>query len=122
MRHGTGLALAVCLTVLAATAARAASASAEPLVSTDLFEKARASGSVRVIVQIRIAEGVGRVATDSTKHALLAELTGTRYRVVRELPALNAIAIEASPETLRMLGASPRVERVVEDRLLRPQP
>jgi hypothetical protein len=118
LRLATRLSVLIAMSALAAVAAAGPSAIAVP---ADLFEQARTRGSVRVIVQVKPAEGTDQqAAADSVKRALLAELAGTRHRVVRELHGLNAIAIEASPEALQVLAVSPRVDCVTEDRLRRP--
>jgi hypothetical protein len=93
---------------------------ARSTVSPELLHKAATTGSVRLIVQLKVGEGADRTAIESAKQALLAELSGTRYRVARGLVGLPTLALEASVETLRALGASPRVERVTEDEPHRP--
>jgi hypothetical protein len=90
-------------------------------VSAALVEKATDQGSVRLIIQVKVAEGAGAAAIESAKRALLAELSGTRYRVARDLVELPALGIEASADTLRALAASARVERLTEDEPRRPQ-
>ena len=124
-RPGAGSQLAQQLAVLATTmslAACTASAGQPPAaVPSDLFDKASARGSVRVIVQLRVPEGADAAAIEAVKQALLAEIAGTQHQVSRALDPLPALALEASADTLRMLSASRHVERVTEDRLSRPK-
>jgi hypothetical protein len=112
-------ALSVLMGILILTAVAATAGPSADVVPPELLEKARARGSVRVIVEVKLTEAADE-APEQVKRALLAELAGTRHRLIRALPGLSAIAIEASPEALRALAASPRVDRVTEDRLRPP--
>jgi hypothetical protein len=90
-------------------------------VAPELLEKARQAGAVRIIVQLQVDRGASGPAIEAVKSALRGELTGTSYRVVRELEGLPLLAIDASYDTLRVLDQSARVLRVEEDQLARPQ-
>ncbi len=113
-----------CLAALASLPLVACAASASRAgvtVSSELIEKATTHGSRRLIVQVEVGEGVGAAAIESAKQALLAEISGTRDRVARDLVGLPTLGIEASADRLRALAVSPRVERVTEDELRRPR-
>ena len=91
---------------------------AEPtaVVSRELLDAALARGAVRVVVKLKVPDGADATAIATAKQVLWSELAGTTYRVLRDLPAFPAVAIEASPDTLRVLGTSGSVEHVSEDR------
>jgi hypothetical protein len=95
-------------------------AESAPVVSPELLQRAVESGSVRLIVRLKVDQGADAQTIETAKQALLSELTGTRYRVARDLVGLPTLALEASAETVRILAASPRVEHVTEDRPRRP--
>jgi hypothetical protein len=90
-------------------------------VSADLLQRARRTGEIKVIVQLRVDSGASEQAIEATKVALLAEIANTDYKVVREFRGLPLMALEASYATLTILDSSPRVLRVEEDSLARPQ-
>jgi hypothetical protein len=117
MRFREWLAVLATLVMLAA----GISEGMAPMVAPELLQRAIESGSVRLIVRLKVDEGANAGEIANAKQALLSELTGTRYRVERDLVGLPTLALEASAETLRILAASPRVERVTEDRPRRPQ-
>ena len=52
---------------------------------------------------------------------MLQELTGTGHRVLRRFTTIPFMAIEAAPDALRRLAASPHVAGLREDMVLRPQ-
>jgi hypothetical protein len=99
----------------------AAAAAADAVVPPELLARARAGATVRVIVHLRVAPDADPPRIEAVKRAVIAEIAGTRHRVVRELPGLPTFALEASEETLRLLGVSSHVLRVQEDILERPQ-
>lgn len=99
----------------------AAAAAADAVVPPELLAKARAGATVRVIAHLRVAPDADPARIEAVKRAAIAEIAGTRHRVVRELRGLPSFALEASEETLRLLGASSHVLRVQEDVLGRPQ-
>jgi hypothetical protein len=115
LRSGGAVVAASLLLVIAGVTAAAANG-----VPQDLIEKATAAGAIRVLVQLKV-DGTDAAAIETVKQAVLGEVSGTRYRVARQLPGLPALALEASADTLRALAASPRVERVTEDLPRRPQ-
>lgn len=90
-------------------------------VSEELLEKARRLGAVRVNVQVRVDAGADEPSVEATKAAVLSEIRGARYRVLRELRGLPVIGMEASYDALVRLSGSAEVLRVEEDTLGRPQ-
>lgn len=91
-----------------------ASASQASGVTPDLLGKAQTRGVVLVIVTLRVPEGASPATIAAVKKSVISEIASTRHRVVRELVGLPAIALEASDEALRALGASPNVLRIDE--------
>jgi hypothetical protein len=106
---------------IGARAQDAADPDVEPRVPTDLIDKAREQGAVRVIVQLRVPENAAQPVIEAVKQAVRTEISTTPHRVVRELQGLPLLAIEASADTLRVLRVSPHVLRVQEDTIARPQ-
>jgi hypothetical protein len=91
-----------------------AAAFAQGPVAPELLDKARTHGSLLVIVTLRAAAGVTPAAIEAVKQSLRADIASTRYRVVRELPGLPQIVLEASEDTLRILNTSATVLRIDE--------
>jgi hypothetical protein len=98
--------------VLGMTSCLAASSVAK--LSPELLDKARVQGSVLVIVTLRAPAGSPAETLEAVKQAVLAEIASTRYRVIRALPTLPQLVLEASEDTLRVLAASPNVLRIDE--------
>jgi hypothetical protein len=85
---------------------------------------------VRVIVHLRMETGWCRDAPDTepcqqaitqAREALLRELQGTRYQVMRVYATLPFMAFMVSPEALRLLQRSARVAGIEADTLSAPQ-
>ncbi len=94
-------------------------------VSPELLAKATEHGRVRVIVQLRIAPGPeeGRTrAIERAQDSVLRALAPAPHRLLRRYETLPLLAVEVSPEALRLLAASPDVAGIEEDRLAAPQP
>jgi hypothetical protein len=91
-----------------------AAASQGPGFTPEMFDKARSQGTVLVIVTLRVPAGAAPATIQAIKQSVLAEIASTRHRIVRELAGLPQIALEASDDTLRTLGASPNVLRIDE--------
>jgi hypothetical protein len=108
---------------LVITGGMAGSGAAGPAVPPALVERASAEGAVRVIVGFRLPPGVApdAQAIAAARETVLRQVAGTRHRVVRAYETIPFVALEASPETLRALAASPEVSSVQEDALARPQ-
>jgi len=114
-------ALSVAAAIVILGACTSVSGSDGTQVPADLLQRARRTGEVRVIVQLRVDSGASEQTIEATKAALLAEIANTDHKVVRGLRGLPLIALEASYATLIVLDSSPRVLRVEEDSLARPQ-
>jgi hypothetical protein len=93
------------------------------LVSDEIVAKARLHGSVRIIVQLRIAAGSDdsrEQRIDIARQGLLDELAAVAHQVVRNFTAVPMIALEASYDALQVLNRSSRVLRVDDDGLAAP--
>ena len=98
-----------------------------------LVDRAAREGTVRVIVQLRVsarpegelgspdAVASQRQAIAAAQSAVLKELAGTSYRVVRTYETIPFLALEVSLGALRALEESALVIGVEEDRLDSPQ-
>ena len=91
------------------------------VVAPELFDQARAHGTARAIVQLRVAEGATGAEIAAVKQRVLAQIATTSYAVVRELPAFPLLVLDASEPTLRALAASSDVLRVSAETIDRPQ-
>jgi hypothetical protein len=111
------------LTLLSLVLAALPSLAKSGSVSPELVERARTSGTVRVVVQvdvptrgeealdpaaIELQRGLIREAVD----AVLEECAGTSFAVTQRFESVRYVAIEASAETLAALEASTRVGTV----------
>jgi hypothetical protein len=89
----------------------------------ELLRRTQPDGSVRVIVQLKIAPGPDGTLEQrirSAQQALLAELASAPHRVLREYAYTPALALEASHQALQVLQKSAHVARVDEDAVLKP--
>jgi len=116
----TGVVVAAMLGVTLGLSGAGATAGPTSTVSRELLDTAITRGTVRVIVMLKVPGG-DPAAIGATKQALWIDLAGTDYRVLRDLPAFEAVVLEASPDTLRALGSSAHVEHVSEDSPRPPQ-
>jgi len=91
------------------------------VVWPDLIEAAASRGSVRVVVMLEVPPAADASAIGAAKQALWSALAGTRYRVVRDLPGLPTVVLEASSRALDALATSPTVAHVAADEVRRPQ-
>ncbi len=82
-----------------------------------LIEKARISGTIRVIVQLDIDEHRSQQELDKAKDELLAQLKDTPHKVSRRLEFFPTIVLEVGLEALTILGASDLVRTVREDQV-----
>ena len=126
----TRLLRGVWLGLLMATCAGSALAGVVPRAPDD---KADMKGTVRVLVQLQVAakpegelasaEAVAaqRKAIATAQSAVLRELVGTSYRVVRTYETIPFLALEVSLGALRALEETALVMGVEEDRLDSPQ-
>lgn len=89
----------------------------------DLLRKAQSGQFIRVIVRLRIPEGMDATREErikSAQQALLAELSSAPHRILRAYSVTPALALEVSREALLVLRDSPHVLRVDEDAVLKP--
>ena len=85
-----------------------------PGVTPEMFDKVLRQGTVLVIVTLRVPAGAPPATIQAIKQSVIVEIASTPHRVVREIAGLPQIALEASDDTLRILGASPNVLRIDE--------
>ena len=96
-------------------------------VSPELWRTAQTQGVVRVSVGLNVPwqpEGklspqdrvAQREAIATAQDQLLAELTGTNYRVIGRYRSIPGIGLEVGPDALAILEQSARVTDVTEDR------
>jgi hypothetical protein len=93
------------------------------LINDEIVAKARLDGSVRVIVELRIAAGSddGREQRIiAAQQALLGELADVAHRVVRSFTAAPMLALEVSYDALQVLIRSAQVLYVDGDGLAAP--
>ncbi len=101
-------------------------------VPQDLLERARAAGTLPVIVSLDV-DTIGEAELPSPAHVatqraaiagareqVLQGLTGTALRVRRRFVTIPYLALDVSPAALAALARSSRVRAVHEDRLVRP--
>ncbi|MDQ3588955.1 MAG: S8 family serine peptidase [Actinomycetota bacterium] len=98
--------------------------------SSNLFQKARREGSVRIIVRLRTDDGFvpeGRLdrtevsdqrdEIEGAQAGLQEDLQGTEYQTLREYETIPYIALNVSPQALQALQRSSLATDIVEDRL-----
>jgi hypothetical protein len=87
------------------------------------------TGPSRVLVQLRLSLTDAELsdvelrskAIARAREAMLGELAGTSYRVLRTYDTIPFVALEASSDTLMMLQQSPAVVGIEPDGLSSPQ-
>lgn len=93
------------------------------LIAPEIYQKAKALGSVRVIVELRLAphredsESSREDAIRMAQKALLDELAQVNLRVIRNYSSIPAIVLAASVDALKIIAASRHVTGVTEDGL-----
>jgi hypothetical protein len=110
-------ALVVALMAAACVGAAATSATIAPA----LLAEARARGTARSIVEMRVPAGATEAEIESVKRRVLARIARTKHEVLRDLPGFPMLVLEASVATLQELAVSPDVLRVHADAIDRPQ-
>ena len=96
-------------------------------VPPDLFKRATTHGTVLVIAGLRTPWqreelltdallALQRTAIQDAQSYLLAELTGTPYRVTRLYRSIPGIALRVGVDALKVLERSPAVTNVIADR------
>jgi hypothetical protein len=109
-----------------ATAASADNA-AEEKVPPQLFKRAAADGTVLVLAGLRTPwqredqlnenlRALQRTSIHDAQGYVLAELVGTRYRVMRLYRSIPGIALRVGVDALKILERSPAVTNVIQDR------
>lgn len=106
-----------------ALAASACAGGAAPSASipASLLAEARARGTARGIVEMRVPAGATDAEIESVKRRVLTRIARTKHQVLRDLPGFPMLVLEASEATLRELATSPDVLRVSADAVDRPQ-
>jgi subtilisin len=101
-------------------------------VPPEIAQKVQAEGTVRVIVRLDVqispegrldtlqAVEIQRAAISFAQSFLLAELAGTRHRVIRRFRTIPFLAMEIERDALAVLETSPFVLGVGEDFLAAP--
>ena len=97
---------------------------------SNLLQKARREGSVRIIVRLRTDDGFvpeGRLdrtevsdqrdEIEGAQAGLQEDLQGTEYQTLREYETIPYIALNVSPQALQALQRSSLATDIVEDRL-----
>ena len=107
-------------------AVNAESAAAEKVPST-LFKRAASDGTVLVLAGLRtpwqredqlseVLLALQRTAIHDAQGYILAELAGTRFKVMRLYRSIPGIALRVGVDALKILEKSPAVTNVVADR------
>lgn len=103
----------------------------QPKVPPEMWEKAKAEGMVRVLVQLNVPTKsldsldneqalAQRKMIATVQKELLAELTQTTHKVGRLLENIPVIALEAGVDALTVLERSNHVTKVTEERVFKP--
>ena len=108
-------------TVFLLTASACAGTSGGAVVAPELLAEARARGSTRAIVEVRVPAGATEAAIESVKRRVLSRIAPTAHKVLRDLPGFPMLVLEASEATLDELARSSDVVRVSAESLHRPQ-
>jgi hypothetical protein len=96
-------------------------------VPQEVLEKVKADGTVLVLVGLQVPwqrEGLlsdsavlaQREAIEAAQHNLLAQLSGTVYKVVRQYQNIPGLALEVGADALAVLSKSHTVTNVLPDR------
>ena len=91
------------------------------VIPPELLAEARARGSVRTIVELRMPADAGEGAIDLMKRRVLGRIARTRHQVLRDLPGVPMFVLDASERTLEELAHSPDVIRVSGETIDRPR-
>ena len=107
--------------VALAAAAWAGGSASSVTIPPALLAEARARGTARSIVEMRVPAGATDAEIESVKRRVRAHIACTKHQVLRELPGFPMLVLDASEATLQALIASPDVLRVNADTIDRPQ-
>ncbi len=97
-----------------------------PKIRAGILEKVREKGTVRVMVRLntpwqpeeRLSEQQKAVQKDSIaagKKNIVAELKGTKFKVIREFGSMPLMAVELDAKALSVLDRSDRVQSVTDE-------
>jgi len=114
---------ALCVNLPALLISHAAAGERMTWISDDIVAKARLHGSVRVIVQLRIAAGSDDSREQriiAAQQALLGELADVAHRVVRSFTVAPMLVLEVSYGALQVHHRSAQVLSVDDDGLAAP--
>ena len=101
----------------------APAADGQTFIAPGIYQKAKTRGSVRVIVELRLAphredsESSREDAIRMAQKTLLDELAPVNPRVIRSYSSIPALVLAASVDALKIIAASRHVTRVTEDEL-----
>ena len=97
----------------------------EGKVAPEIWQQVNAGETIGVIVRLAVpwntvkltpdVEQAQRTVRDNAVVALIRELQGTRYVIVRQYQGVPSLAIEVGIDALRILDRSPTVLRVDEN-------
>jgi hypothetical protein len=99
----------------------------EDKIAAEVIEKAQSEGAVLVLVGLNVQwqredtlndDGIvaQRQAIHAAQRQLLAELSGTQHKVVRQYQEIPGIALEIGSDAVAVLQKSPTVTNVLADR------
>ena len=130
----TSSTIVLCTVFLLAVSAQGPSG--RPFVPQQLKDRAARSGSVRVIVELRLPAGrhvpegalpsraaivAQRQAIAGVRGRVLGKLPASSHRLIHQYDTVPYVALELGPDALAMLEDSPSdVVRVMEDKIARP--
>ena len=103
------------------TTSACAGTSGVAVIAPELIAEARARGSARAIVEMRVPSGATEAAVESVKRRVLSRIATTSHQVLRDLPGFPMLVLEASEATLDELARSSDVVRVSAESIHRPQ-
>ncbi len=108
-------------TAFLVTASACAGTPGGAVIAPQLVAEARARGSARAIVEMRVPAGATEAVIESVKRRVLSRIASTRHQVLRDLPGFPMLVLEASEATLDELARSSDVVRVSAESIHRPQ-
>jgi hypothetical protein len=98
-------------------------AAQQPKVSPDVWKKAKAEGTVAVLVGlVQSSPQVDRKEIKERQDAVLKELEGTKYKVRRRFEEIYVISLEVEPYGLDILENSVHVQQVERVQFFKTQP
>jgi hypothetical protein len=100
-------------------------------ISPQLWSKVQEKGTLRVIVSLNVpVQPIGQLSREgivaqqeritAAQDELIANLSGTTYKVARRFTMSSGMALSVGPEALAILEGSPLVKKVAEDIAMSP--